>query len=93
MIIIIICGMDVYGDKTVTKTLTFACLHVTVAFSVVYLMTDSAVVGGAVALVEPLCNTVAYFFHEKFWERRCARRRDAAPREQTSSLRDAVVTA
>ena len=26
----------------------------------------------ALALVEPLVNTVAYFFHEKFWERRRA---------------------
>lgn len=26
-------------------------------------------VGGALALVEPLCNTVAYYFHEKIWTR------------------------
>lgn len=57
------------------KTLTFAALHMTVAFSVVYAMTGSVAVGGAVALVEPLCNTVAYFFHEKAW--------DAARRRQT----------
>jgi uncharacterized membrane protein len=52
-----------------TKTLTFAIVHMTVAFGVVYLMTGSMVLGGAVALIEPLCNTVAYFFHERVWER------------------------
>ena len=57
------------------KTMSFAAVHFTVAFSVAYLLTGSLAVGGAIALVEPLCNTVAYFFHEKFWQRREARRR------------------
>lgn len=52
-----------------TKTLTFALMHFAVAFSVAYLMTGSVVVGGAVALVEPAINTVAYSFHEKIWRR------------------------
>jgi len=50
------------------KTFSFGVLHMTVAFTVVYVMTGSLAVGGAVALVEPVINTVAYFFHEKFWE-------------------------
>lgn len=52
-----------------TKTATFAAVHMTVAFSVAYVMTGSVAVGSAVALVEPAVNTVAYFFHEKVWER------------------------
>ena len=58
-----------------TKTFSFGVLHMTVAFGVAYLMTGSVMVGGAIALVEPAINTVAYFFHEKVWER--LRRRDA----------------
>jgi len=54
---------------TTRKTLTFAIMHMSVAFAVVYLMTGSLAIGGAVALVEPACNTVAYFFHEQVWER------------------------
>jgi uncharacterized membrane protein len=52
-----------------TKTITFGIVHFTVAFSVGYLLTGSVVVGGAIALIEPAINTVAYFFHEKVWER------------------------
>jgi uncharacterized membrane protein len=52
------------------KTITFTAMHIMVAFSIVYLMTGDFMVGGAVALVEPLCNSVAYFFHERVWERR-----------------------
>lgn len=51
-----------------TKTLTFGVVHMTVAFTVAYLMTGSVVIGGALALVEPAVNTVAYFFHEKTWD-------------------------
>lgn len=63
------------------KTLTFAALHMTVAFNVVYIMTGSVAVGGAVAFIEPLCNTVAYFFHEKVWDKvRLRSRGEGSPR-------------
>ncbi len=52
-----------------TKTFTFAAVHFSVAFSVAYLMTGSVLVGGAIALVEPAINTVAYHLHELFWKR------------------------
>jgi uncharacterized membrane protein len=52
-----------------TKTLTFAITHITVAFAVGWALTGSALVGGTLALVEPLINTVAYFFHERIWQR------------------------
>lgn len=51
------------------KTCTFAILHFTIAFSVVYVMTGNALIGGTVALIEPACNTVAFFVHEKLWMR------------------------
>ncbi len=64
------------------KTLTFALVHFTVAFSVAYLLTGSVVVGGLLALVEPTLNTVAYHLHERAWRRIEAMRRGvrAAPR-------------
>jgi len=52
-----------------TKTASFAVVHFVVAFTVGYALTGSVLVGGAIALVEPAINTVAYFFHEKIWER------------------------
>lgn len=52
-----------------TKTFSFALIHFTIAFTVVYLMTGSVFIGGAVALIEPACNTIAFFFHEKLWEK------------------------
>ena len=51
------------------KTMTFAVMHFSVAFTVAYLLTGSVVVGGAVALVEPAINTVAFYFHEVVWKK------------------------
>lgn len=53
-----------------TKTISFAVMHFTIAFSVAYLITGSFIVGGLVAIVEPAINTVAYYFHEIFWNKR-----------------------
>ena len=64
-----------------TKTFTFAALHFTVAFLVGWAFTGSWLVGGALALVEPACNTVVFHFHEKVWKRielRRAAREDLA---------------
>ncbi|GAA4090423.1 DUF2061 domain-containing protein [Zhongshania borealis] len=49
------------------KTISFAMMHFCVAFSVAYLLTGSAVMGGALALIEPAVNTVVFYFHEKAW--------------------------
>ena len=52
------------------KTISFAAVHFTVAFSVAYVLTGSWVIGGAIALIEPTINTIAYHFHELFWRNR-----------------------
>ena len=51
------------------KTVSFAIIHMCVAFTVGFVMSGDVWVGGALALVEPMCNTVAFYFHEKFWNR------------------------
>lgn len=55
--------------KTSLKTITFAVMHFSVAFTVAWLLTGSLVIGGLIALVEPAVNTVAYAIHEKLWEK------------------------
>lgn len=51
------------------KTLTFTVMHFCIAFAVAYALTGSVTVGGLVAAVEPLCNSVGFFFHERLWQR------------------------
>ena len=67
------------------KTLTFAVVHFSVAFSVAYLLTGSLGIASLLAMVEPLCNTVAYFFHEKLWGHLGRRRMPAGTLLDTKS--------
>ena len=60
------------------KTLTFAVMHFSVAFAVAYALTGDLVVGGAIAIIEPLVNTVGYSIHEQVWAR-VRQRRQASP--------------
>ncbi len=55
--------------RDLTKTLTFAALHFIVGFTVSYAFTGSIAIAGGIALVEPLANTVVFYFHERAWRR------------------------
>jgi uncharacterized membrane protein len=61
-------------ENTMAKSAAFGVLHVVIAFSVGYALTGSFVVAGAITLVEPVANTVAHYFFDRWWTRREARR-------------------
>ena len=50
------------------KTITFAIMHFTIAFTVAYLLTGDMLVGGLIALVEPAVNTLGYVIHKRVWQ-------------------------
>lgn len=56
-----------------TKTISFAVMHFSIAFTVAYLLTGSVLVGGMLAVVEPAVNTLAFYFHEKLWNRKTSK--------------------
>lgn len=49
------------------KTATFGVMHLGIAFSVSYALTGSITIAGAITFVEPLVNTVAHYFFDKYW--------------------------
>lgn len=55
--------------RDLMKTSSFAVLHFGVAFGVAYALTGSVAVAAGIGLIEPLANTVAFFFHERLWRR------------------------
>jgi uncharacterized membrane protein len=56
------------------KTFTYLAVHLSVAFTVGYLLTGSVEIAGLITLIEPCANAVAFFFHEKAWKSRLARK-------------------
>jgi uncharacterized membrane protein len=55
--------------RDLMKTLSFAALHFGVAFTVAYALTGSVAVAAGIGLIEPIANTVAFYFHERAWRR------------------------
>nr|WP_298171706.1 DUF2061 domain-containing protein [uncultured Pseudomonas sp.] len=68
------------------KTLTFTLMHFAIAFSVTYALTGSVSASGLVAAIEPLCNSVGFYFHEKLWQRIDARPNAATERPRHAWL-------
>jgi uncharacterized membrane protein len=67
------------------KTMSFGVMHISVAFLVVWAMTGDWRIGGAAALVEPIVNTVAFYFHERVWKHiECSARVHPRPTRQPS---------
>ncbi len=52
-------------QRDLMKTVSFATLHFLVAFSVAYALTGSIAIATGIGLIEPIANTVAFYFHER----------------------------
>lgn len=57
------------------KSATFGVLHLGIAFGISFALTGDIAIAGAITLLEPLANTVAHYFFDRWW----ARRHAAAP--------------
>jgi uncharacterized membrane protein len=47
--------------------IAFGVMHLGIAFGVSYALTGSITIAGAITLVEPLVNTVAHYFFDRWW--------------------------
>lgn len=52
------------------KSATFGVMHLGIAFSVSLALTGSWSIAGAITIVEPIANTVAHYFFDRWWARR-----------------------
>ena len=64
---------------TLKKTASYYVMHIVVAALVAYAVTGNLWMAITLSLVEPTVQAVAFFFHEKAWERWMARGSDARP--------------
>ena len=59
-------------NADLAKTISYLAIHLVIGFSVAYLFTGSIAIAGGIALVEPCVNAVAFYFHEKVWNKALA---------------------
>lgn len=63
---------------TLAKTASYYCIHVVVAACVAYAVTGNLWASLTLSLLEPTVQAVAFFFHEKAWDRGLKRREKSA---------------
>lgn len=59
---------------TCMKTGSYAVMHFIVAIGVAYALTRDWRVALAIGLVEPVVQTVAFYFHDRAWNKHLARK-------------------
>ena len=59
---------------TLAKTGSYYVIHICVAALVAYAVTGNLIASLTLSLLEPTVQAVAFFFHEKAWERARQRR-------------------
>ena len=70
---------------TLKKTGSYYVMHITVAAIVAYAVTGDLWMAFTLSLLEPTVQAVAFFFHEKAWQR-AAERKAAAQASVSSSV-------
>ncbi|MCW5635651.1 MAG: DUF2061 domain-containing protein [Rubrivivax sp.] len=55
------------------KSTVFGVIHLGVSFAIGFAVTGSVAIAGAITLIEPVANTVAHYFFDRWWARRSAR--------------------
>lgn len=68
-----------HHTHTLAKTASYYVIHVCVAAVVAYAVTGNLWASLTLSLLEPTVQAVAFFFHEKAWERAGQRRMHAVP--------------
>lgn len=58
------------NQRTLKKTLSYYFLHITVAMLVGYVVTGNLWMALTLSLLEPTVQAVAFFFHEKVWDKK-----------------------
>jgi len=66
------------NKTTLMKTGSYYLIHIGVAAMVAYAVTGNLWASLTLSLLEPTVQAVAFFFHEKAWDRAARRRSPAA---------------
>ncbi len=59
-----------HNQRTLKKTFSYYIMHITVAMLVGYMVTGSIWMAMTLSLLEPTVQAVAFFIHEKVWDRK-----------------------
>ncbi len=80
-----------HQNKTMLlKTASYYVIHICVAAMVAYAVTGNLLASLTLSLLEPTVQAVAFFFHEKAWDRAARRGADDATQAPSPAALQAV---
>ncbi len=65
------------NQRMFKKTLSYYIMHITVAMLVGYFVTGSIWMAMTLSILEPTIQAVAYFFHERVWDKKAQQTQNA----------------
>lgn len=61
------------------KSAAFGVMHVGISFTIGYALTGNVAIAGAMTPIEPVANTIAHYFFDRWWDRRYEAARVTVP--------------
>lgn len=58
------------NQRTLKKTVSYYFMHISIAMLVAYFVTGNIWMALTLSLLEPTIQAVAFFFHEKVWDKK-----------------------
>ena len=56
--------------RLILKTLSYGIIHLSVAITVAYLITENIAIALSIGLIEPIVQTGGFAIHDYLWERK-----------------------
>ena len=56
--------------RLIFKTLSYGIIHLSVAITVAYLITENIAIALSIGLIEPIVQTGVFAIHDYLWERK-----------------------
>ena len=80
-----------HNQHTLKKTLSYYIMHITVAMALAYAVTGNLWMAMTLSLIEPTVQAVAFFMHEKVWNRKNRAATQLASPDLQSDAQDVTV--
>lgn len=56
--------------RLIIKTISYGMMHLVVATTVAYIITDDITVSLSIGIIEPMAQTVMFAIHDYLWDRK-----------------------
>lgn len=68
------CCKHIIHKESLQKTVSYFVVHITIAFIVSWIVSDSLIVALGISMIEPLLQMLGFYIHERVWNNKVSER-------------------